>query len=162
MVTGQPAAHGDLELEDLGAELADEAVENLLRAAAERVEHDGGLEAVGVLGRDLHGILVLQAVEDTLEKDGLLDAVLVHDAEQGLAEELLVAVALGDNAELLARRPAAVAVAERAQLTSLSHRADVVEDVRVPVDHFHGALQSQYLLVYVPPREGAARARSCA
>ena len=140
VVAGKAAAHGDLELEDVGVKVVDEVLEDLLGAAAEGVEHDGGLEAVGVLLGTLHGVLVLQAVQDALQQDGLLDVVLVHDVHEGLDEVLLVALALGDDAELLAGGPAAVAVAQGTQLAGLAHGTDVIKDVGVGIDLLHFVL----------------------
>ena len=111
MVAGKAAAHRDLELEDVGVQIVDEVLEDLLGAAAEGVEHHRGFEAVRVLLGAFHGVLVLQAVQDALQQDGLLDVVFVHDVHEGLNEVLLVSLALGDDTELFAGGPATVAVA---------------------------------------------------
>ena len=95
----------------MGVQIVDEVLEDLLGAAAEGVEHDRSFEAVRVLLGAFHGVLVLQAVQDALQQDGLLDVVLVHDVHEGLNEVLLVSLALGDDTELFAGGPATVAVA---------------------------------------------------
>ena len=140
VVAGKAAAHRDLELEDVGVQIVDEVLEDLLGAAAEGVEHDRGFEAVRVLLGAFHGVLVLQAVQDALQQDGLLDVVFVHDVHEGLNEVLLVSLALGDDTELFAGGPATVAVAQGAQLSGLAHGADVVKDVGVCVDLLHFVL----------------------
>lgn len=90
-------------------------------AQRQKGSHDRSLEAVRVLLGAFHGVLVLQAVQDALQQDRLLDVVLVHDVHEGLNEVLLVPLTLGDDAELLAGGPAAVAVAQGAQLAGLTH-----------------------------------------